>query len=200
MQLYHRGIRRRLAPMLGNMQELMMAYSLLFTLPSTPVIRYGEEIGMGDDFSASERNSVRTPMQWDTTHNAGFSTAAVPIQRIIDTGNYKYQVVNVAAEQEDSTSLLRFIQHTTQLYKSCPEIGYGSWQMLHTGSPHVLAIQYYWQGKTLIAIHNFSNEKQTITIPIKEALQDLYSHRIYSPAGGELSIPMDGYGFVWLRK
>ena len=114
MQLYHRGIRRRLAPMLSNQQEIKMAYSFLFTLPSTPVIRYGEEIGMGDDLSASERNSVRTPMQWDSTRNAGFTTAAVPVQRIIDTGNYKYQKVNVTAEQQDSTSLLSFIQQTVK--------------------------------------------------------------------------------------
>jgi maltose alpha-D-glucosyltransferase/alpha-amylase len=200
MQLYQRGIRRRLAPMLGNMQELKMAYSLLFTLPSTPVIRYGEEIGMGDDLSASERNSVRTPMQWDTTHNAGFTTAAVPIQRIIDTGNYKYQIVNVAAEQHDSTSLLSFIQHATQLYKSCPEIGYGSWQMLHTGSLHVMAIQYQWQGKILIALHNFSNDKQTVKIHVKKALQDLYSRRLFAPENGELIVPLDRYGFMWLRN
>lgn len=200
MQLYHRGIRRRLAPMLGNMQEIKMAYSFLFSLPSTPVIRYGEEIGMGDDLSASERNSVRTPMQWDSTHNAGFTTATVPIQRIIDTGNYKYQAVNVAAEQQDSTSLLRFIQHTIQLYKSCPEIGYGSWRMLQTGSPHVLAIAYQWKGKTLIAVHNFSNTKQTASLTNNAAMQDLYSQHVFPPENGKLTIPLDEYGFVWLRK
>jgi maltose alpha-D-glucosyltransferase/alpha-amylase len=200
MLLYHRGIRRRLAPMLNNIQELKMAYSLLFTLPSTPVIRYGEEIGMGDDLSASERNSIRTPMQWDSTKNAGFTTAAVPIQRIIDTGNYKYQLVNVAAEQQDSTSLLRFIQHTIQLYKSCPEISFGSWQMLQTGSPHVLAIQYSWQGKTLIAVHNFSSYKQKITICNKETLQDLYSHHLFTSVDEKVSIPLNGYEFVWLRE
>jgi len=199
MQLYHRGIRRRLAPMLGNDREIKMAYSLLFSLPSTPVIRYGEEIGMGDDLSASERNSVRTPMQWDSSFNAGFTTATVPIQRIVDTGNYKFQKVNVAVEQADSNSLLRFIQRTVQLHKSCPEIAFGSWQMLHTGSPHVLAIQYSWQGNTLIALHNFSEEKQTITLNIDNPFEDLYSHRHFAPADKELKIPLDGYGFVWLK-
>ena len=76
MQLYDRGIRRRLAPMLGGDQRrLELAYSLLFSLPGTPVIRYGDEIGMGDDLSLPEREAVRTPMQWSADPNGGFSAA-----------------------------------------------------------------------------------------------------------------------------
>src|SRR5262249_10907527 len=75
MQLYDRGIRRRLAPMLGDRRQIELAYSLLFSLPGTPVIRYGDEIGMGDDLSLTERGSVRTPMQWSRESQAGFSTA-----------------------------------------------------------------------------------------------------------------------------
>ena len=72
--------------------------------------------------------------------------------------------------------------------------------MLHTGSPHVLSIEYHWQGKTLVAIHNFSDKKQKVTIPGKETLQDLYSHHLFAPADGRVNISLDGYGFVWVRK
>jgi maltose alpha-D-glucosyltransferase/alpha-amylase len=72
--------------------------------------------------------------------------------------------------------------------------------MLDAGSPHVLAMQYRWQGNSLIAVHNFSNEQQTVTIKSNKALEDLYSHRLFSPAGEKLTVPLQGYGFVWLRS
>ena len=102
MRVYGRGIRRRLAPMLKNdRQRLELANSLLLTLPGTPVIRYGQEIGMGDDLSLPERNSVRTPMQWRDAKNAGFSTAEPDqlIRPVIDSGEYSYHKVNVAAQR-----------------------------------------------------------------------------------------------------
>src|SRR5262245_14452570 len=95
MQLYGRGIRRRLAPMLGNRAQLELAYSLLFALPGTPVLRYGDEIGMGDDLNLPERNSVRTPMQWSDEPQGGFSTAKKTVLPVISEGPYSYQRVNV---------------------------------------------------------------------------------------------------------
>ena len=88
MQLYDRGIRRRLAPMLGgDRRRIEMAYALQFTLPGTPVIRYGDEIGMGEDLCLPERNAIRTPMQWDAGPNAGFSAPSVKkLRRPIVTG------------------------------------------------------------------------------------------------------------------
>src|SRR5689334_4146126 len=109
MQLYNRGIRRRLAPMLnGDRRRLELAYSLQFTLPGTPVLRYGEEIGMGDNLSLPERNAIRTPMQWDETANAGFSTAprAKLVRPVVSNGQYRYRSVNVAAQRRDPKSLL----------------------------------------------------------------------------------------------
>ena len=99
MQLYGRGIRRRLAPMLGNdRRRIEMAYALQFSLPGTPVIRYGDEIGMGEDLSLPERNAIRTPMQWSAARNGGFSTATrkQDLRRpVIDDGEYGYEHVNV---------------------------------------------------------------------------------------------------------
>src|SRR5438270_2174252 len=102
MQLYGRGIRRRLAPMLAyNRERLELAHSLILTLPGTPVLRYGDEIGMGEDLSLKERDSMRTPMQWANAKNAGFSPAASDrlVLPVISKGEFRYEKVNVAAEQ-----------------------------------------------------------------------------------------------------
>ena len=98
MQLYGRGIRRRLAPMLGgDRRRIELAYSLQLTMPGTPVIRYGEEIGMGDNLDLPEREAIRTPMQWDGTPGAGFSRAdpAQFVAPLVDDGPVAYQQVNV---------------------------------------------------------------------------------------------------------
>lgn len=100
MRIYDRGIRRRLAPMLGNdRRRIEMAYALQFSLRGTPVLRYGEEIGMGEDLSLPGRQAIRTPMQWSFKENAGFSTAPPDklVRPVIDKGEYGYQTVNVTA-------------------------------------------------------------------------------------------------------
>src|SRR5207248_5782790 len=103
MQLYQRGIRRRLAPMMdGDRRRLELAYSLMLTLPGTPVVRYGDEIGMGDDLKLPERNAARTPMQWSTEPHGGFTKAARPILPVISTGPYGFEHVNVAEQRRDA--------------------------------------------------------------------------------------------------
>jgi len=204
MQLYERGIRRRLAPMFNNNQKfLQMAYSLLFALPSTPIIRYGEEIGMGDDLTLQERLSVRTPMQWSSEKNAGFSTAAKTVRPVIDTGAYGYKTVNVANEIGQQQSLLNSIKQFIRLRINCPEIGYGDWKILEINSSNVLAIQYTWQGKQLITVHNFSEQPQKITLSGKA----ISGNRLKSLTGegeiinnkGEYNISLNGYGYSWYR-
>jgi maltose alpha-D-glucosyltransferase/alpha-amylase len=101
MQLYDRGIRRRLAPMLGNQPQLELAYSVMFSLPGTPVIRYGDEIGMGDDLALPERQAVRTPMQWTDAPQAGFSTSAKIIHPVIAKGHYRYDQLNIEKQRRD---------------------------------------------------------------------------------------------------
>ena len=111
MQLYDRGIRRRLAPMLGDdRRRLELAYSAMFTLPGTPVIRYGDEIGMGDNLSLPERMSVRTPMQWSSEPQGGFSKAVKPFLPVIDDPVYGFRRVNVAAQRRDPDSLLNWTE------------------------------------------------------------------------------------------
>jgi maltose alpha-D-glucosyltransferase/alpha-amylase len=150
MQLYKRGIRRRLATMLGDdAQQMRMAYSLLYSLPGTPVIRNGEEIGMGDDLTLKERFAVRTPMQWDSSYNGGFSTAKKPFRPLITSVEYGFKNVNVAAEQTNRTSLLKFVQQMISLRQACPEIDNGEWQVLDSGADQVLAICYTEHGQKL---------------------------------------------------
>src|SRR5436190_20363861 len=129
MQLYDRGIRRRLAPMLdGDRRRLELAYSLMFTLPGTPVIRYGEEIGMGDDLSLPERDAIRTPMQWSAGENGGFSTAPrrALVRPPIDTGPFGYEQVNVFDQQRDANSLLSWMERAVRTLRECPEFGNGT--------------------------------------------------------------------------
>ena len=205
MQLYDRGIRRRLAPMLGDRRLIDLAYSILFSLPGMPVIRYGEEIGMGDDLSLEERLSVRTPMQWSGAPNAGFSTTAKTVRPVISQGPYSYTKVNVAAQRPDSTSLLNQITRLARLRKQYPEIGWGSWQMLNTGSEHVLAIRYDWQGRSLLIIHNFSPDPQSCQLggslkgdtKMIRLLAD--SSGGQSQAGNDRTIQLAGYGYSWYR-
>ncbi len=204
MRLYDRGIRRRLAPMLGNRKQIDLAYSLLFALPGTPSLRYGEEIGMGDDLSLKERNSVRTPMQWNTQKNAGFSTAAKTFHPVISQGDYAYQKVNVATQEKDQKSLLNTIKKFIKIRSECPEIGWGEWTILPATTSTVLVMQYKWKDKSIVVAHNFSKEKQNIQLRMAEwkgkSLQDLLNEKTVKPvAEGSYSLAMDGYGFQWFR-
>src|SRR5262249_7349139 len=148
-------IRRRLAPMIGNRPQLELAYSLLFALPGTPVLRYGDEIGMGDDLELSERNSVRTPMQWSDDLQAGVSTARKTVLPVIRKGPYGYERINVEAQRRDVNSLLNWTERIIRLRKECPEIGWGTYKVLETGDCGVLAVRYEWRNNAIITIHNF---------------------------------------------
>ena len=134
MQLYDRGIRRRLAPMLeGDRRRIELAYSLMFTLPGTPVLRYGDEIGMGDDLSLPERNCARTPMQWSTEPKRGFTESDKPIAPVISEGAFGYQHVNAAQQRRDPNSMLNWMERIIRMRKEVPEVGWGDFAILATG-------------------------------------------------------------------
>jgi maltose alpha-D-glucosyltransferase/alpha-amylase len=206
MQLYDRGIRRRLAPMLGNRAHIEMAYSLMFALPGTPVMRYGDEIGMGDDLSLKERAAVRTPMQWTDDKNAGFSGAEEKdlIHPIIDEGPFNYRKVNVEAQRRQPDSLLNWMTAMIRLRKECPEVGNGDWDIIDVDQPHILAIRYKWLGQELLTIHNFAEDPVEISISIGQdkggKLIDLQEIK-ESIAGkkGEHKLLLGAYGYRWLR-
>jgi maltose alpha-D-glucosyltransferase/alpha-amylase len=205
MQLYDRGIRRRLAPMMSNNRKhLELAYSILFALPSTPVLRYGDEIGMGDDLRLSERLSVRTPMQWNESKNAGFTNNDKAVRPVINSGPFGYKDVNVADELQNEQSLLHWTIRMVKLRKDCPEIAYGSWEMPDTGSDNVLAIHYTWHDRELLVVHNFSNEEREVKFKEKESryknIRDIITGQSTQITDdGIYTIKLSGYGYSWLR-
>jgi maltose alpha-D-glucosyltransferase/alpha-amylase len=204
MQLYDRGIRRRLLPMLGDRRHLELAESVKFSLPGTPVIRYGDEIGMGDNLKLPEREAVRTPMQWSAEAQAGFSHAKKTVSPLIDDGIYAYNRVNVEDQQRDPSSLLNWNAAMIRLRKECPEIGWGDWTLLATGSPHVLALQYEWRGNALVILHNFADRPQSVRITPRtehgDRLVDLRAEEqsLARPSGAH-HIVLDPFGYRWFR-
>ena len=204
MQLYDRGIRRRLSPMLGSRQHIELAYSLMFSLPGTPVIRYGDEIGMGDDLTLKEREAVRTPMQWTAEKGAGFSRAEKLVHPIIDEGFYSYMHVNVEDQRRDPASLLNWMTALIRLRKECPEIGFGDWQILETGFRQILAMCYSCKGNSLLILHNFDQVPHEVVLTRKQAgenrLIDLMKNvESIADEKGRHTIILDAYGYRWFR-
>ena len=207
MQLYERGIRRRLAPMLdGDRRRIEMAYSLMFTLPGAAVIRYGDELGMGDDLSLPERQCARTPMQWSTEPNAGFTKSENPILPVIHEGPYGYDHVNAAAQRRDPDSLLNWTERIIRMRKEVPEIGWGRFESIATGDSSVLAICYEWRNNSALFVHNLGSAPREISLTVKAPeesgwlLVNLLSED-HSRAGadGRHRLLLEGYGYRWYR-
>ena len=167
MQLYNRGIRRRLAPMLeGDRRRIELAYSLMMTLPGTPVIRYGDEIGMGDNLKLPERNCARTPMQWSTEPNAGFTKSDKPVMPVISGGPYGFEHVNVAAQRRDPDSLLDWMERIIRMRKEVPEIGWGDFSFISARAAEVLIMRYEWRNNAVICAHNLSSVPREVSFSV----------------------------------
>jgi maltose alpha-D-glucosyltransferase/alpha-amylase len=205
MQLYGRGIRRRLMPMLqGDRRRWELLNSLTFTLPGTPVIRYGEELGMGDDLRLPERDAIRTPMQWSDELNGGFSTASADTlpTRVISDGEYRYERINVADQRLHDVSLLNWTERAIRTRKECPEFGWGELQFLKTDHPTVMAHACTWRGRTVVAVHNFSRATVSVKVewPAGQDLLHLFGRDAYAPITvASKQIDLDGYDYRWMR-
>jgi maltose alpha-D-glucosyltransferase/alpha-amylase len=206
MQLYGRGLRRRLPPMLdGDQRRIRAVYSLMFAMPGTPTIFYGEEIGMGENLAAEDRHSVRTPMQWTDEPSAGFSTAdPQDLRRRPPDGHYAPQHVNVRDQRNDPDSLLNWFEHLIRQRRETPEIGWGDWQIVDVDAPGVVVLRYDWDDHTLCCVHNLSAEAVKVGIEIagvtwEVAFDLLGDHRVEPEGDGQLVTELDGYGFQWLR-
>jgi maltose alpha-D-glucosyltransferase / alpha-amylase len=207
MQLYNRGIRRRLAPMLGgNRRRLELAYSLMYTLPGTPVIRYGDEIGMGDNLDLPERNCARTPMQWSNEPHAGFTESDRACSPVIDKGPYGFEHVNVARQRRDPNSMLNWTERIIRMRKEVPEIGWGDFKVIAVRDPAVLIIRYDWRNNSVLFVHNLNENPREISFAVGLAgesgnhLINLLSED-HSEAGarGRHSLMLEGYGYRWYR-
>jgi maltose alpha-D-glucosyltransferase / alpha-amylase len=207
MWIFDRGIRRRFAPLLdGDLQRLKLTYSLLLTLPGTPVINYGEELGMGDDLSLDERKPGRTPMQWSTAPNGGFSTAPAEqlVLPVISEGQYSYKQVNVTTQQRHSDSLLNWMERAIRLRKECPEIGWGEWHLLEASHSTVLAHRCEWRGNIVVAVHNFSRDDCEVGLTLKEDVGRCLVNLFTDQPEETVSEPhhtmrLSGYEYRWLR-
>lgn len=199
------GIRRRLAPLLDNdPRKLRLANSLLFSLPGAPIIYYGDEIGMGDNIWLSDRNGVRTPMQWDPDlPNAGFSDA--PSDRlyapVIDDDTYNPAKVNVRDQMVDPSSLWHFLRRLIDLRKRLPVLADGSLEWLPARSTAVAAYLRRDERQTVLAVHNLSDAPQDVELQMPsmpESLQDLISGQDCTLQNGRLSMRLDPFQTVWL--
>jgi trehalose synthase len=206
MQLYGRGLRRRLPSMLdGDMDRIRMVYSLLFSLPGTPVLFYGEEIGMGEELSAEGRNAVRTPMQWSDDDNGGFSKAdpeklAAPVVR----GEFGPSKVNVASQLRDPDSLLSWMKLLIRRYRQCPELAWGRYEVLSHDAEQVLAHRADQDGGTVVAVHNFAGEPVEVTLGLDgmesgDRLVDLLADATTPVEDGRVTLRLGRYGCRWLR-
>ncbi len=205
MQLYKRGIRRRLAPMMqGDRRRLELAYSLMMTLPGTPVLRYGDEIGMGDNLDLPERDSARTPMQWSDEPQAGFTESEKPVLPVISEGPYGFGHVNVAAQKRDPNSLMNWTERMIRMRKEIPEIGWGDFSILATGKPEVLAVRYDWRNNSVLFVHNLSaapvevkfGSRARIKGELVNVLSDEHTSR---DASGKYCMLLEPHGYRWFR-
>jgi maltose alpha-D-glucosyltransferase/alpha-amylase len=207
MQLYDRGIRRRLAPMLGgDRRRLELAYSLMFTLPGTPVIRYGDEIAMGDNLALPERNCARTPMQWSTEPQGGFTKGGKPGAPVIDEGPYGYEHVNAAQQRRDTNSMLNWTERIIRMRKEVPEIGWGDFKVIKTRDPAILIVRYDWRNNSVLFVHNLNERPREISFRVGlpgtagQLLVNLLSEdHSRSEDGDSHRLLMEGYGYRWYR-
>ncbi|HET9671678.1 MAG TPA: alpha-amylase family glycosyl hydrolase, partial [Actinomycetota bacterium] len=208
MQLFGRGLRRRLPPMLdGDDQRIRMAYSLLFSFPGTPVLFYGEEIGMGENLAIEGRMSVRSPMQWNDEENGGFSKAPPSkLRRPVVEGRFGPLAVNAAAQRRDSESLLSWMERIIRRRRETPELAWGTWRVLDTDVPSVLAHRCDWEGRSVVAVHNLGSEPCVVEVGLGEVpedarLDDLLDERpaLRELEGASLELKLQGYGHRWFR-
>jgi maltose alpha-D-glucosyltransferase/alpha-amylase len=206
MWAYGRGIRRRLAPMLGgDRRRIELAYSLQMSMPGTPVIRYGEEIGMGDRLDLPEREAIRTPMQWDGTPGAGFSSADPSrfVAPLVDDGPYSYQKVNVTDERLDPNSLLTWFERTLHGLRECEEIGSGDHEIIDVGPPSVMVHKATGRTGTTLFVHNLADQPCRLKLGyLHDSQQDPLSFLADSDYGTDVdleALDVAGYGYRWIR-
>jgi maltose alpha-D-glucosyltransferase / alpha-amylase len=201
------GIRRRLAPLLENSRDQMELFTaLLLSLPGSPVLYYGDEIGMGDNIYLGDRDGVRTPMQWTPDRNAGFSSCdpqRLYLPVIMDPV-YGYQVINVESQMRSSTSLLQWTRRMIDVRKRHPTFGMGNYEELGASNPSVLAFVRRFGDDLVLCVNNLSRFAQPVELDLRR-----FEGRtpieliggVHFPRVGELPylLTMPGHGFYWFQ-
>lgn len=206
MQVYGRGLKRRLPSMMGgDPRRIRMAYSLLFSLPGTPSLFYGEEIGMGEVLSEEGRMAVRTPMQWTPEPSAGFSTAGVrKLVAPLPSDGYSPEHVNVADQRSDPDSQYAFVRDLIFRYRQHPELGWGQHEVIEQPHTAVLALRCRHDENSVITLHNFSADGVTVAFSLDEepgtVLVDVFTgEECRLDDKGRIEVVLDGYGYRWYR-
>ena len=206
MRLYDRGIRRRVAPMLrGDRRHIELAYALQFSMPGTAALRYGEEIGMGENLAEHGRDAIRTPMQWDDGPAAGFSTADELPRSVITRGPFGYRRVNVRGQQQDPESLQRWFEHLIRTVRGCPEIGTGVATVLDPPLPRsVLAHRFDAPSGSVLLLHNLADRAVTVDLGRLDGTSrrpyDVLADATYGPLSARLDgLELRGWGYRWIR-
>lgn len=201
------GIRRRLAPLLNNDRRKMeLLHTILFSLPGTPVLYYGDEIGMGDNIYLGDRFGVRTPMQWNMNSNAGFSTANPQklYLPVVTDPVYRYESVNVATQEENSSSLIWWIKNTVAMRKRLQVFGRGDLKFIDSSNAKVLSFARSYEGQTVIVVANLSQFSQATTLALsgfKDAdITEVFSqNKFKSVEKGDYDITIGPYGYFWFQ-
>jgi maltose alpha-D-glucosyltransferase/alpha-amylase len=201
------GIRRRLAPLLDNgRDEIELMHAILFSLRGSPVLYYGDEIGMGDNVYLGDRDGVRTPMQWSSDRNAGFSRAdwaQLYLQPLMDPV-YGFQAVNVEAQLRTPTSLLRWIHRFIALRKEHPVFGLGTFEPLRTDNSRIFAHIRSWEDDVILCVHNLAHSAQAVQLDLSR-YADMVPEEMFGrtrfPAVGDLPylLTLAPRGFFWFE-
>jgi maltose alpha-D-glucosyltransferase/alpha-amylase len=201
------GIGRRLAPLLHNSRPLTeLFYWLLFTLPGSPVLYYGDEIGMGDNIHLGDRNGVRTPMQWSADRNAGFSTAdpATLYAPVIVDPVYGYQAVNVEAQVKSPSSWFSWMRRIIAVRKTTRVFGRGSLRFLEPSNTRVLAYLREWADEIVLVVANLAASVEPVELHIGAyrgaTPVEMFGGALFRPIGEEpYFLSLGPYGFYWFQ-
>jgi maltose alpha-D-glucosyltransferase / alpha-amylase len=199
------GIRRRLAPLMDNdRRKIELLNSILFTMPGSPIIYYGDEIAMGDNIYLGDRDGVRTPMQWSPDRNAGFSRAEAArlYQPVITDSVYGFQAINVEAQQRSPFSLLHWMKRLVQVRKQHRAFGRGSIEFLEPENPHVLAYLREFEGDVILVVNNLSGSAQAVRLDLSRFAGrtpvELLGQTAFLPVDeSPYALTLSPYGFFW---
>lgn len=195
------GIRRRLAPLLDNdVRKIAIANSILFTLPGSPIVYYGDEIAMGDNIWLDDRNGVRTPMQWDNTPNGGFSVNKQLYTPVINDNSFLLSRVNVQTCRSDPASIWNSLHNMITTRKSHPALGDGTFDWIDCKNQSIFSFSRSNNQERLLILNNLSASGQNLAINFPAAsLKSLLTEETFISSEGRFHLTLRPFGYLWLK-